>query len=126
MNKKIIYWVSTSLFSFFMLFSAYSYFTDPSFKEAFAYLGYPDYFRIELGVAKILGVLALLLPFLPRIIKGFAYAGFTINIIAAAIAHLAVGEGIGSLVPMVIAGVLLALSYYFLPLSLNTSTTSKS
>ncbi|MBB1139039.1 DoxX family protein [Myroides sp. WP-1] len=107
-----------------MLFSAYSYFTDPSFKEAFAYLGYPDYFRIELGVAKILGVLALLLPFLPRIIKGFAYAGFTINIIAAAIAHLAVGEGIRSLVPMVIAGVLLALSYYFLPLSLNTSTTS--
>ncbi|MDM1046250.1 DoxX family protein [Myroides sp. 1354] len=126
MNKKIIYWISTSLFSLFMLFSAYSYFTDPTFKEAFVYLGYPDYFRVELGIAKILGVLALLLPFLPRVIKGFAYAGFTINIVAAAIAHLAVGEGISSLVPMLIAGVLLALSYYFLPLSLNTSTTSKS
>ncbi|MGG5507275.1 MULTISPECIES: DoxX family protein [unclassified Myroides] len=125
MNKKLLYWISTSLFSAFMLFSAYSYFTDPTFKEAFAYLGYPDYFRVELGIAKLLGVLALLLPFLPRVVKGFAYAGFTINIVAAALAHLAVGEGIGSLVPMLIAGILLTLSYSFLPLSLNSSTTTK-
>ena len=115
MNKKVIYWISTVLFSAFMLFSAYGYFTDPSFKEAFAYLGYPDYFRIELAIAKILGALALLLPFIPRVLKGFAYAGFTINIIGAAIAHLAVGEGISSLALIFVAALLLAFSYIFNP-----------
>lgn len=122
MNKKLIYWVSTALFSAFMLFSAYGYFTDPTFKEAFAYLGYPDYFRIELGIAKILGVVALLLPFLPRVIKGFAYAGFTINIIGAAIAHLAVGEGIGSLTLIFVAATLLLVSYIFNPSTTCNST----
>ena len=112
MNKKLIYWISTGLFSAFMLFSAYSYFTDPTFKDAFAYLGYPDYFRIELAIAKILGVLAILLPFIPRTLKGFAYAGFTINIIGAAIAHLAIGEGISSLTMIVVALALLGTSYF--------------
>lgn len=115
MKKKVTYWISTSLFSFFMIFSAYGYFTDPTFKDAFAYLGYPDYFRIELGVAKLLGVLALLLPFLPKVFKGFAYAGFTINLIGAAIAHLAMGEGISSLSLILVAAVLLGVSYFTQP-----------
>jgi len=117
MNKKLIYWISTSLFSAFMLFSAYGYFTNPTFKEAFVYLGYPDYFRIELAVAKILGTFALLLPFIPRVFKGFAYAGFTINIIGAAIAHLAVGEGISSLTLIFVAATLLAISYSTSPIA---------
>lgn len=115
MKKNLIYWISTALFSLFMLFSAYGYFTDPTFKEAFAYLGYPDYFRIELGVAKLLGVLALLLPFLPRLLKGFAYAGFTINLIGAGIAHLAIGEGISSLTLIFVAALLLGVSFFTQP-----------
>jgi hypothetical protein len=46
-------------------------------KGAFTHLGYPGYFRIELTVAKALGVLALLLPGVPRKAKEFAYFGFS-------------------------------------------------
>lgn len=116
MNKsKLVYWISTGLFSAFMLFSAYGYFTDPTFKEAFTYLGYPDYFRIELAIAKILGTLVLLFPFLPRVLKGFAYAGFTINLVGATVAHLAKGEGISSLTPIFIAALLVGISYFYQP-----------
>jgi hypothetical protein len=43
---------------------------------AFVYLGLPDYFKIELTTAKILGVLALLIPSVPFKIKEFAYSGW--------------------------------------------------
>src|SRR4029453_5816103 len=61
-------------------------------KGAFRHLGYPDYFRIELTVAKVLGVLALLLPGLPVKVREFAYAGFAITLTSAAIAHFSVGD----------------------------------
>ena len=47
--KKIIYWTSTVLISLMMLSSAWGYFTNPDMKGAFVHLGFPDYFRIELG-----------------------------------------------------------------------------
>jgi hypothetical protein len=54
MNKnKIIYWTSTGLVSAMMLMSAVMYFTMPEAKEGFAHAGFPDYFRIELGTAKL-------------------------------------------------------------------------
>lgn len=111
-NSKITFWVSTSLFSLFMLFSAYNYVATEEMKEAFVYLGFPDYFRVELAIFKALGAIVILLPFLSSTIRGFAYAGFTINIISAAIAHLAMGEPITSLGFIFIAGALLALSYW--------------
>jgi hypothetical protein len=61
-------------------------------KGAFAHLGLPDYFRIELTVAKALGVLALLMPGVPSKVRDFAYAGFAITLASASIAHFAVGD----------------------------------
>ncbi|MDR0196022.1 MAG: DoxX family protein [Myroides sp.] len=111
-SNKIIFWVSTVLFSLFMLFSAYNYISSEEMKGAFVHLGFPDYFRIELAIAKTLGAIVLLLPFLPSTVRGFAYAGFIINIISAAVAHLAIGEPISSLGFVLFAGVLLGLSYW--------------
>lgn len=117
-----MYWIATGLFSAFMLFSAFGYLTDPMFVEAFAYLGYPDYFRIQLAVAKSIGAVVLLLPMLPKAVRGFTYAGFTINILSAAIAHLAKNEPISSLGLIFIAALLLAVSYIFNPSSTSNST----
>jgi hypothetical protein len=60
--------------------------------EAFTNLGFPDYFRVELAWAKLLGVVLLLAP-VPARLKEWAYAGFAITIGSALIAHFAVGDG---------------------------------
>ena len=57
--------------------------------EAFTHLGFPDYFRVELAWAKLLGVVLLLAP-VPARLKEWAYAGFAITLGSALIAHFAV------------------------------------
>ncbi|MBX3101825.1 MAG: DoxX family protein [Bacteroidetes bacterium] len=91
-KMKIVYWATTGLFCFMMAFSAFSYLTNPELKAAFAHLGFPDYFRVELALAKALGVLALLLPVVPPRVKEWAYAGFVFTELSAMIAHLALGD----------------------------------
>jgi len=69
------------------------------------HLGYPDYFARILGAWKVLGVLALLAPALPRL-KEWAYAGFFFNLTGAALSHLAVGDGIeGAAAPLVLLAI---------------------
>lgn len=105
------YWLSTGLLALMMAKSAYAYLADPAVRVECHRLGFPDYFRVELAVAKLLGVVALLLPpLLPRL-KDWTYAGFTILLVSAVIAHLASGESLRSVTgPVVLLGVL-ATSY---------------
>ena len=111
MNKlKITYWTTTAIFSAMMLFSATMYFSSPQMAQTFEHLGFPDYFRIELGIAKIIGVLLLLTPFTGRL-KEWAYAGFTINMISASIAHTASGDPISAILTPLILLAILAVSY---------------
>lgn len=111
MNKlKITYWIATGIFSAMMLFSATMYFISPQMAQTFEHLGFPDYFRIELGIAKIVGVLLLLAPFSGRL-KEWVYAGFTINMISAGIAHGAVGDPISAVLTPLVMLVVLAVSY---------------
>lgn len=109
---QIIYWVTTAVISLMMLFSAYGYFTNPDMKMAFVHLGFPDYFRLELGVAKILGGIILIVPGLSGRIKGFAYAGFAITFISAFIAHLASGDALSTTVMASVFLFLLVVSYF--------------
>ncbi len=106
---KFVYWGSTVLFSLMMAGAAFGYLTAAKMAEAFAHLGFPAYFRVELAVAKLLGVLVLLAP-VPRLLKEWAYAGFTITVVSAFIAHTAV-DGVQTAVPPVVALLLLMLSY---------------
>ena len=106
-TDKVIYWVTTGIICAMMLFSAYGYFTSEQMKGAFVHLGFPSYFREELGTAKILGVLALLIPAVPTKLKEFAYFGFALVFISAIIAHLSTGDGVGGAVmPLVFLGIL--------------------
>jgi len=106
---KIIYYATTGLMSLAMLFSTYAYLTKPELKEAFQHLGFPDYFRIELAIAKGLAAIALWIPV--RLLKAFAYIGLTINLVSAAVAHIAVGDPIGAVMYPVIILAILITSY---------------
>jgi hypothetical protein len=91
-NNKILYWLSTVVVASAMLFAAFNYFTLQEMRTEFARLGFPDYFRIQLGVAKALGAIVLLLPAAPFFLKEFAYIGFAITYTSAVIAHIASGD----------------------------------
>ena len=74
-------------------------------------LGYPGYFLRLLGVAKLLGVAALLVPGRP-LFKEWAYAGFTFDLLAALASHLATGTATHA-PPAILALVLVVASYRF-------------
>jgi uncharacterized membrane protein len=110
MNSKYVYWGSTGFVALFVLFSGAMYFIADAPAESFERLGFPDYFRIQLGIAKLVGGVALLVP-LPRWLKEWTYAGFTIDFVSALIAHAAVGDPAVSMVMPVVALLLLMASY---------------
>jgi hypothetical protein len=89
--QSIAYWIVTAIFCLQMSFTAYAQLSLPQVAEAFVHLGFPDYFRVELSWAKLVGVVLLLAPVPPRL-KEWAYAGFAIDLASAVIAHLAVGD----------------------------------
>ena len=94
-RDKIIYYTSTGIVCAVMVFSVINFtFLDgyPFPEGGFKHLHLPGYFKIELTVAKILGLLALLIPGLPLKIKEFAYFGFAITLISATIAHSSTGD----------------------------------
>jgi hypothetical protein len=90
--RTIAYWMVTALFCLQMSFTAYAQLRLPQVAQAFARLGFPGYFRVELSWAKFLGVVLLLVP-VPARLKEWVYAGFAINLASALIAHLSVGDG---------------------------------
>jgi putative oxidoreductase len=107
------FWIVTALFCLEMCFTAY-YELLPQGAQAFARLGFPaNSFRIELSLAKLLGVAALLIPMVPARVKEWAYAGFAINLVSAVIAHLSIHDVRLAFIPSSITGVLWGLSYFF-------------
>jgi DoxX-like family len=111
-NNKIIYWTATSLAMLTGALSAFMYFTSTKFIEGYRHLGFPDYFRVELGIAKIIGMAVLLLPGIPVKIKEFAYAGFAITFTSGIIAHGIVDGPSLAIVPMIPLA-FLAVSYIY-------------
>lgn len=108
----ITYWVSTGLIALMMLMSSFMYFSAPEVKEGFTHLGFPSYFRVELGVAKFLGAAVLLLPMIHGRIKEWAYFGFFVTFVSAFLAHMISGDPGSKAAGPVIALVLLLVSYF--------------
>lgn len=115
-NADVIYWTTTGIVCAVMVYSAINFnLANPlgPMKGAFKHLGLPDYFRIELTVAKVLGALAVLIPAVPRKIKEFAYFGFGLTFISASIAHFATADPIFFVVDPLIFFSLLLVSYSY-------------
>jgi hypothetical protein len=82
-KTKIIYWIITILFASFMAFTAVpDVLMSPDAVKFINQLGYPDYFIPFIGVAKILGGIAIIIPGYYRA-KEWAYAGLFFDLIAA-------------------------------------------
>ncbi len=86
------FWIATALLCLQMGFTAYAQLSLPQVAEAFAHMGFPSYFRVELSYAKLAGIIALLAP-VPARVKEWAYAGFAITLVSALVAHVSVGDG---------------------------------
>ena len=116
MARTIAYWVTTGLVAAMSLFAAFSYLTGNSQAvEGFTHVGYPQQLRVLLGIAKLLGAIALVVPGLPKL-KEWAYAGFTFAWIAASVAHYLAKDGPKAFMPVILL-VLLAVSYVTRPAS---------
>jgi uncharacterized membrane protein len=109
-QTTVAYWVATGLLALFMAKSGFAYLTQEQVRVECHRLGFPDYFRIELALAKLLGVLALLVP-VPSRLKEWTYAGFTILLVSAAIAHTASGEPLTASTGVVVLLGILLVSY---------------
>lgn len=111
-TTAIAYWIVTGIFCLQMAFTAYAQLRLPQVAQAFEHLGFPAYFRIELSLAKLLGVVLLLAP-VPSRAKEWAYAGFAIDVGSAILAHVATGDGAQAWGWAVGTGALWGLSYFF-------------
>src|SRR5580658_9629296 len=99
-TKKLLFWITTAwVVGIMTITGGLSIAHAKSMMEGFAHLGYPVYFANLLGVAKLLGVCALLAPGLART-KEWAYTGFAITILSASYSHLYSGDGLQSLEPL--------------------------
>jgi len=104
-QKKPLYWVAKGFISLFMLFSAYY---SQTHAEELRLLGFPDYFRIELVTAKIIGAVLLLIPQVSSRIKEWIYAGFGIAMISALIAHISSNDPVSKIAFVAIDFILIA------------------
>src|SRR5687768_6000599 len=84
-KNRRVYWTITVIMSMYILFTAY--FTFISKEILIKQFGFPNYFRIELIVAKIIGAVVLLIPQTPARIREWVYVGFSICMVSASIAH---------------------------------------
>jgi len=114
-RNKIIYWIATLWLSLGMVSSGIVQLLQIEMeKEAMAHLGYPLYFLTIIGVWKLLGVVAILVPKYP-LLKEWAYAGFFFTMTGALASHIGVGDPIGQMFPAVLLITLTVVSWYFRP-----------
>ena len=114
-RDKIIYWIATIWLAVAMLASGVQQLLHmQSFVDIVIPLGYPMYFLTILGVWKLLGVIAILIPKF-ALLKEWAYAGFFFVMSGAMISHIAMGEPINTLIPSSVLLIMTVLSWYFRP-----------
>lgn len=93
--NNTFYWVGTVVMGLIMTFSVSMYLTKTvAIQGAFERYGYPAYLVIPLAIAKILGMIAVVSG-LSRTLKEWAYFGFLLDFVLAAVAHLNSGDGGG-------------------------------
>lgn len=114
-KKKIAYWFFTCWLALGMVSTAVVQLIHMKEEvESFKALGYPIYLLNIIGVWKLLGVVAVLLPRLP-VLKEWAYAGFFFTMSGAAISHWASGSPISHILPSLLLLVLTVLSWALRP-----------
>jgi DoxX-like family len=106
--KTIGYWMTTGLLVFCMTGGIFELLGLKTTMDGIMRLGYPSYIIPALGLGKVLAILAILWPGLPRL-KEWAYAGIFFNMMGAFVSHIALGDAAWTIVvTLTIAGLTLA------------------
>lgn len=114
-RNKIIYWIATCWLALGMTSTGIVQLLRLKDETVMiARLGYPNYLLTIIGVWKILGVVAILVPKFP-LLKEWTYAGFFFCMSGAVVSHLAVGDAPKELFGPVLLMVLTVVSWYFRP-----------
>ena len=120
MKNKIIYWIATLWLALGMFSTGIvQLLKQQASVDAVTRLGYPAYLLTILGVWKMLGVVAVLIPGYPRL-KEWTYAGVFFAMTGAAISHLVVHDPVSEIFPSVLLLTLTLVSWYFRPASRRT------
>lgn len=114
-RNKIIYWIATVWLSLGMVSTGIVQLLKvPEEADMFARLGYPSYLLTMLGVWKLLGTIAVLIPKFP-LIKEWAYAGFFFAMSGALLSHVFNGDEAKELFGPALLLILTVVSWYFRP-----------
>ena len=114
-TKKVIYWISTLWLALGMTSTGVvQLFKLKADVDQIIHLGYPVYLLTILGIWKILGVMAVLVPKFP-VLKEWAYAGFFFAMSGAAISHIVSGDRVSQIFPSLLLLILTMVSWYFRP-----------
>lgn len=124
-TTKTVYWIFTiAIFLLDGLMPALTSNTELA-KEGIRHLGYPDYFRVMLTFFKVIGAIVLVLPMIKGRVKEWAYFGFALDFICAAISHLIVDGLTGETIFPIVALAMLIVSYVTYHKLANTKTTQE-
>ncbi|GAB2566137.1 DoxX family protein [Spirosoma areae] len=114
-RDKIIYWISTCWLALGMLSTGtVQVFRVEKEVDNITQLGYPGYLLTILGIWKILGVVAVLIPKFP-LVKEWAYAGFFFAMSGATFSRIASGDSLNEIAPSLLLLTLTVVSWYFRP-----------
>ncbi len=110
-KNKLIYYAVTGLFTAHMLLTVGMYFFNNAMvSEVFVGLGFPAALIYPLGIAKILGLVAIWTN-KSRLLKELAYGGFAIDFCLAMVSHMAAGDG--QVIPSIVALVMVSISFIY-------------
>jgi hypothetical protein len=114
-RKLLWYWIITIILSFFIFSGGLAQAMQvKGVVQGFKPLGYPTYFISLIGVWKVLGIIAILIPNF-KLLKEWAYAGIFFVMSGAVISHIASGDVSNQIIAPVVLAIFTVLSWYLRP-----------
>ena len=108
-TTRIIYWVTTSIICLFA--SSAIFMNSEMAKEGTEHVGIQRWLGLEISIGQLIGLVLLIVPMVPARVKEWAYVGFGILYISAAVAHIAIGDPLGNTIMAIVFFGLLITSY---------------
>ena len=114
-RKTIWYWIITAILSFCIFSGGLAQaFQVKGVIGGFKPLGYPTYFISLIGVWKVLGIIAILIPKF-KLLKEWAYAGIFFTMSGAVISHIASDNVTVQIIAPIVLAIFTVLSWYLRP-----------
>lgn len=124
-RKLIWYWIITALLSFCIFIGGlFQTLQLKAVLEGFKPLGYPTYFISLIGIWKMLGVIAILIPNF-KLLKEWAYAGIFFTMTGAVISHIASNDVKVQIISPIVLAVFTLLSWYLRPANRKISSVNQ-